>query len=236
MTTRILNRVANFDERSRAFPAAVGLEEKPFRSYSWRCNVWNDQGREGACVGFAWSHELAARPAEYLTDATLAHKIYNRAKQLDSWPGENYDGTSVLAGAKAVHEMVNADGKPLIDEYRWAFGIEDVIRVLGYRGPLVLGVNWHEGMWNTDSNGFISPTGSVVGGHAILARAVRIVWRNGHGPANLNNLDTEKSYVTLRNSWGRDWGLGGDCRISVLDLHALLRNDGEACIPVVRNK
>jgi len=214
----------------------VGIEERPFRSYSWRCNAWNDQGTEGACVGFAWSHELAARPAEYPADEKLAVQIYNRAKQLDPWEGEDYDGTSVLAGAKAVQELVNDKGKSLVQEYRWAFGVEDVLRVLGYRGPLVLGVNWHEGMWEPDANGFIEPTGNIVGGHAILARAVKIVWRNGHGPANLNNLDTEKSYVTLRNSWGRDWGIGGDCRISVLDLHYLLRNDGEACIPVTRNK
>lgn len=234
--TRIFNRVPNFDERSRAFPATVGIEEKPFRSYTWRCNAWNDQGREGACVGFAWSHELAARPAEVPTDAEFAKRIYNRAKQLDPWPGENYDGTSVLAGAKAVSELRNEDGKPYIDGYRWAFGIEDVLRVLGYKGPVVLGVNWYEGMYEPDSNGFIHFSGEVMGGHAILARAVKIVWRNGHGPATLNNLDVERSFVTLRNSWGRDWGIGGDCRISVLDLNLLLRDQGEACIPVIRNK
>jgi len=233
--TRILNRVASFDERSRAFPATVGIEEKPFRSYTWRCNAWNDQGTEGACVGFAWSHELAARPREYPADAEMARYIYWRAKQIDEWAGEDYDGTSVLAGAKAVKELTNSDGEPLIEEYRWAFGIEDVLRVLGYRGPVVLGVNWHEGMWEPDVNGFIRPTGAIVGGHAILARAVKIVWRNPYGPATVDNLNTEKSYVTLRNSWGRDWGIGGDCRITVMDLNSLLRNSGEACIPVVRN-
>jgi hypothetical protein len=233
---RVLNRVVHFDERSRSFPATAGIEENPFRSYTWRCNAWNDQGREGACVGFAWSHELAARPAEYPTDAAFAQKIYQRAKQLDPWPGEDYDGTSVLAGAKAVKEMVGLAGKPLIEEYRWAFGIEDVLRVLGYRGPLVLGLNWYEGMFDPDVNGFIRPTGAILGGHAILARAVKIVWRNGHGPATVENLDTEKSFVTLRNSWGRDWGIGGDCRISVLDLNILLREQGEACVPTVRHK
>jgi hypothetical protein len=108
------------------------------------------------------------------------------------------------------------------------------VRSLAYKGPAVLGINWHEGMWHPDADGFIHPTGSVVGGHAILARAVRIVWRNGHGPATMDNVDVQKSYVTLRNSWGRDWGLGGDCRITVLELNALLRDNGEACIPVVR--
>lgn len=233
--TRILNRLVQFDERSKAYRAVEGIEEKPLRSYSWRCNAWNDQGKEGACVGFAWSHELSARPSEYPADATVAFKIYNRAKQLDDFPGEAYEGTSVLAGVKACQEIVGHHGKPLIGEYRWAFGIEDLVRTLGYKGPAVLGINWYEGMWQPDANGFVHPTGNVVGGHAILARAVRIVWRNGHGAATMDNVDVEKSYITLRNSWGRDWGLGGDCRISLYDMNVLLREQGEACIPVVRS-
>jgi C1A family cysteine protease len=48
-------------------------------------------------------------------------------------------------------------------------------------------------------------------------------------------VDLENSYVLLRNSWGRGWGTLGDCKISLYDLGALLREQGEACIPSVRN-
>jgi hypothetical protein len=62
-----------------------------------------DQGKEGACVGFAWSHELAAYPVRVEVDDEFARsKIYAEAQKIDEWPGEAYHGTSVLAGAKVV--------------------------------------------------------------------------------------------------------------------------------------
>ena len=67
-------------------------------------------------------------------------------------------------------------------------------------------------MLNTDENGFIHPTGSVAGGHAILARAVNV----------------KEGYITLRNSWGKNWGKNGDCYITFDDMEKLLGEYGEA--------
>lgn len=212
---RRLDRLVDFDPRSRNYPIRAVLGDRKPRSYTWRCLQWNDQGREGACVGFAWSHELAARPAEIDTaDHALATGIYRRAQQIDEFPGEGYSGTSVLAGAKAVAEL------GFITEYRWAFGIEDLLVTLGYFGPAVLGVNWHQGMFQLDNSGFIRPTGPVMGGHAILARGVSI----------------KKGTVLLRNSWGAQWGRDGDCLIRIDDLATLLAANGEACIPTLRRR
>jgi len=212
-----LDRLESFDERSRDFPirALLDMSKQP-RSYSWGCNAWLDQGREGACVGFAWGHELAARPFVVSNvDNNLAKNIYRVARTLDEWPGENYEGTSVIAGAKAVQKIrPNA-----MSGYRWAFGIDDVIQTLGYFGPVILGINWYNDMYTPDAAGFIRPTGSRVGGHAILARGVSI----------------SRRVVKLRNSWGSDWGMIGDCLITFEDLDKLLRERGEACIPVGRN-
>jgi len=83
---------------------------------------------------------------------------------------------------------------------------------LGYNGPAVLGVPWYSGMYNTDSDGFIHADGYVAGGHAILARAVNV----------------KKGYITLRNSWGKGWGVNGDCYITFEDMDKLLQNWGEA--------
>lgn len=230
-----LDRIPQFDPRSRAFAAVSGIEDRPLRSYTWACDTFNDQGREGACVGFAWSHELAAKPKVIPTDNEFALRVYRRAQFLDPWEGEDYDGTSVLAGVKAVQEIKNSRGNPLIREYRWAFGIEDVARVLSWRGPLVLGINWHDSMYDPDENHFISPTGDYVGGHAIVANGIKIVKRApGEYPVLWENVDINKSYVRLHNSWGQSYGLNGDAFMTLADLSDLLEVGGEACIPTLR--
>lgn len=228
---RVVDRLVQFDERSRRFAAVEGIEDAPLRSYQWRCETYNDQGREGACVGFAWSHEIAAKPVAIATDDEWAKKIYHRAKQIDPWDGEDYSGTSVLAGIQAVQEIENRFGNSLVKEYRWAFGIEDTLRVLSHKGPVVLGIAWYESMYRPDSNNFISPTGEIAGGHAILANGLNIVLNDASKTADYSNIDKEKSFVRLHNSWGRGYGDGGDAFITVEDLNTLLEDDGEVCIP-----
>lgn len=121
-----------------------------------------------------------------------------------------YEGTSVLAGAKVVQKELG-----LIKEYRWGFSLEDVLLALGYLGPVVLGLDWYAGMMQPGSDGFIRPTGSVVGGHCIVARGV----------------NHRAKRVLVRNSWGPRWGADGDCYISFDDLGTLLSQGGDACIP-----
>lgn len=232
----VFDRVVQFDPRSRGFAAVTLIPHNLIRSYTWKCEAWHDQGREGACVGFAWSHELTARPAKVTTTAADAMKIYKEAQKIDEWPGENYEGTSILAGVKIVRsQFKNKKGNPLIGEYRWAFGIEDLVRVLGFRGPAVLGLNWYSGMLHTNRQGFISKAGYLAGGHAILAYAVKIVWKDKKGSKEWSNVDMDSSYVTLRNSWGKLWGVNGDAKITLRDLDVLLHEQGEACVPTIRN-
>jgi hypothetical protein len=209
-----LDRCVQFDERSRGFPIRAALAGRVRRSYTWRCTTWLDQGREGACVGAALTHELAARPSE-VRGLTMRHAVetYHEAQRLDPWIGGSYpgavpfyEGTSVLAGVQALH------ARGWFETYRWAFGLEDVLLGLGHNGPAVLGLNWYEGMMATDPAGFIAPTGRLLGGHAILARGTNV-------PGD---------FTTLRNSWGPDWGIDGDCRIRNSDLARLLHEQGEA--------
>lgn len=235
-TTRVVDRVPEFDEKSRLYAAVAPNDTRPFRNRGWLCDTYNDQGQEGACVGFGWSHELAARPRIIPTDDAFAQGIYHRARQLDQWAGEDYEGTSVLAGAKATQEHLNSKGIPYIKSYRWAFGIQDVLRVLSYAGPVVLGIDWYYDMYTPTADNYITPTGTLVGGHCILAKHQKIVKLNPDLPALWDNLDQDKSHVRLHNSWGRGYGLGGDAFITVRNLNKLLLDGGEACIPFNRQE
>lgn len=209
-----LDRLPQFDERSRAYPVTATVPEeavyKP-RGYTWRCNLWLDQGREGACVGFGIAHDLHARPVEAKgIDFWYARSIYKRAQEIDPWEGEDYEGTSVLAGIKIAMRDQH------YSEYRWGFGLNDLIAGVGYKGPAVLGLNWYSGMFNTNSEGFIAPTGSRTGGHCILCTAVN---------------PKSRTFV-LHNSWGQDWGNNGRALITFDHMERLLHERGEACFPV----
>lgn len=212
MTKRVFDRLEEFDERSRSFSIREVVAELKPRSYTWACDTFLDQGREGACVGFAWVHEAIARPVIRKATEQDALALYNLARKLDSFPGENHEGTSIIAGAKAAREL------GYLSEFRWAFNTLDALAGISRRGPAVLGVNWYEGMFQPDAQGFIRPTGRIIGGHAILATGVSV--KNGT--------------VTLHNSWGRDWGVRGRARMTWEDFDSLLQARGECCIPVRR--
>lgn len=212
---RRLGRIPELDPRSKKYPIRKLLAATKPRSYTWECPTWLNQGQEGSCVGFAFAHEAIARPVrvQNVTGA-VAREVYHSAQLLDQWPGEEEEGTSVLGGAKACVK------RGWYKEYRWAFSLDDVIMSLGYHGPVVLGVDWYEGMIETDSKGFVRREGDIAGGHAILACGVNL----------------KRKIVRLHNSWGQGWGINGDCFISFDDLDKLLIAQGEACVPLGRQK
>jgi hypothetical protein len=212
MMERTFDRIPELDPRNRNYPIMALLEERVVRPRGWSLKTQLDQGAEGACVGFAWSHELAAVPRKISVTNDTARQVYHRAQQLDEWEGENYEGTSVLGGAKAIQEQGH------ITEYRWAFGLQEALLALSYAGPVVFGLNWYRGMMDTNNDGYIHPEGQIMGGHAIVGIAVH----------------TATNRIVLQNSWGGNWGNKGRCYLSWEHLDVLLRQEGECCVPVGR--
>lgn len=205
------------DSRDRRFTMAAVVQTRTPRSYTWPLRDYLDQGREGACVGFALAHELCAVPLRVPQTEGDARAIYYAAQFRDPWPGGEYPGadpvyggTSVRAGVEVVRERGH------YAEYRWGYTAEELALAVGNVGPVVIGINWYENMMDTDSSGFIEARGPVVGGHATL----------------LIGYNHRSRYFVIHNSWGPDWGRYGRAKITMEDVAKLLWQEGEAVLPL----
>jgi hypothetical protein len=216
-----LTRIAQFDEKSRKFPIRKLLKGKEPRSRLWGCDLVLDQGEEGACVGAACTHELIAKPKPVrgLNMRFAREQVYWEAQKLDEWDGGSYpgakpqyEGTSVLCGVKVLQKL------GYIEEYRWSFSLDDLALAVGHVGPAILGLVWYDGMFEPHSCGYLHATGKASGGHAILCRGVNV----------------KERYFVLHNSWGSKWGNGGTAKVSFADMAKLLKEEGEAVVPLVR--
>jgi hypothetical protein len=250
ITDRRLDRLIEFDERSRQHPVMALLATGPTkvpRSKDYRCDVHLDQGREGACAEFGVTHEMLCTPAPVDPAVgaaiTRGHLIYYPAQRDDPWEGGSYpgaspvyEGTSVLSAVKQVVRLGYATG------YKWCFGIGDFIMAMGYAGPVILGITMTANMMGHDARGFIRATGPDVGGHCLLAKGLHLVWQPGTTSANkrevgwLAYVDLDRSSATLHQSWGERYGIRGDVYISLRDLADRLDADGESCVMVGRKR
>lgn len=213
-----LGRLVQFDERSRNFAIERLQLPEGFKSKTWALKQRLDQGQEGACVGFGTSHRIAALPMRYSSiDYNFAENLYKLAKTLDPWPGEDYDGTSTLAGAKAAQQL------GYFTDYHWCFKIEDYMQAVASLGPVVCGTDWYRDMFEPDERGMLHPTGSVAGGHCWILRGLTLKprgARKGLGPV-----------FRMTNSWGPDWGEGGEAYITVEDFESKIMPNGEGYVP-----
>ena len=169
----------------------------------YRYRVGYNQGREGACVGFASSWMMSILNRRYYN----AHWLYKEAQKIDEWVGEAYSGTSVRAGMDVLrtvgHRQVlknrpdlPPDRKHGILENRWAKSVDEVRTCIAKGTPVVLGVDWMSNFdrpvqkgrefWIGEGN-----LGNVRGGHAIV----------------LYGASDRRQAVKLCNSWGKVYPL-----------------------------
>ncbi len=179
----------------------------------WADGWWGNQGNTPYCCAYSWVHILEDGPV--VQDSIpgrsvpmfMPEKFYSQCKLIDGLPSSS-QGTTILAGAQVAKKL------GLINEYRWAKTVDEVVDALIIFGPVIAGTHWYDGM-NADSNGVMRATGRIIGGHAYV----------------INGVDTKKELVRVKNSYGKTWGKQGYGYLSFDNLDKLLKNGGEICVP-----
>lgn len=228
---RILDtRPDTLDFRDKLYEAT--LVEVPARIDLEAYMKWNipilDQGREGACTGFA-----LATVAHYLLTKRYGLKnltqvspwmLYAMAKRYDEWPGEDYEGSSARGAMKAWHkhgvcsdriwthrsgkvkrdlndsQASDAAQRPLGAYYR--VNHKDLVAMhsaIAEVGVLYATGLVHEGWEQIGSDGVIPLKKTIRGGHAFAL------------------VGYDERGFWFQNSWGNSWGKNGFALITYDD-------------------
>ncbi len=209
-----LGRLASPDSRDLRHPLGLITPKRAtVSSKFWTTGEVLDQGATSRCVAFAWTGFLEASPLRTSLAAfggvPSIDSLYHEAQLVDEWPGEDYNGTSVRAGAAVLTKL----GR--LAEYLWTSDVDEMRRYVLSRGPVVVGTDWYADMF-TPKGGFIIPTGAIAGGHAWL----------------VNGYSLRRKAFRMMNSWGLTWGDKGRSWIKLADMDKLIQASGEVCSAV----
>jgi hypothetical protein len=221
MNANRLGRIATKDYRDHSYLASALMAPRPRGVRLKRHFVppaW-DQGDTPQCVAYSSLLYLNAGPVRNKAegDPQNAQDYYDIYQIIDGIPIP-HDGTTVRAA------MATLKGRGFITEYRWAYDVGTVTDWILTRGPMVLGTDWLNSMFDTNPYQrarFINfdESSGIAGGHAYLAFGVDL---DRHCP------DGSIGAVEIQNSWGVGWGTKGRAWLSLKALAALLAEDGEA--------
>jgi KAP-like P-loop domain-containing protein len=189
--------------------------------------AWIDQGQLGMVVGAVWTHWLADRmvtPGSSL-DRDYALELYRECQRLEGNDTATDTGANLVTGAKVL------ESRGLIERYETWERMADPVEALLHRGPVLAGMSWLASMFQPERIEGLAvcrrvPDSSVAGGHAVLLNGIA--------------LDLEiggvTGFVRFKNSWGRAWGDGGHCLISIDDLTAAVGDGAQLIFPVPPQK
>jgi len=203
-----MGRIPMWDRRNWMMaPYLDPLAAYPLATYHTVARILN-QGSSPSCVGHGGRHDLEATPVPVpFMVGPDAMTIYNQCQRIDGIPLP-HDGTTL----QALTRYLQSAG--FWSSYVWAGSIEDVIRWVLAKGPVVIGVSWLAGMMTPDSRAVIRATGGVVGGHCVA----------------VTGYDQVSGYFRIAQSWGTSWGpQHGKAWLFVQDLRRLLFEMGGEC-------
>lgn len=168
-----------------------------------------DQGQHGYCVGFAAANWEQNRPTYTPVTNQTGIDLYMACKKVDGMPG--VEGTY----DRALMKVLVSQGR--VSTYHWAQSSAELKDWILSTGPVLVGTNWYEGMFDPDTGHVIHLTGSVAGGHEYLVRG----------------YDHARDAYRIRNSWSANWGDNGEAWLRAADLGRLVfAEGGDACAAV----
>jgi hypothetical protein len=187
----------------------------------WRNPIRLQQETEGACVGGGWLGHANSEPNPNAFPNDLLFAIYRAAQKRDPWPGEDYEGTSVKAGADVVRLGLVPEVGVQIRGYAVTRSVETVALHILNVGPVVIGVDWDTGMDEVDDRGYVHPlSGKFRGGHCVVLDGVE--WGTPRADRCM-----------FPNTWGKEWGFNGRGKFHATDLQALLSRPGAIAVAAV---
>jgi hypothetical protein len=184
-----------------------------------------DQGREGACTGYALAtvadYLLRTRqPGSAGIAAVSPHMLYEMAKRYDEWPGEDYSGSSARGAMKgwfqhgvcsdkawpepggvlSAARRTDALERPLGAYFR----VDHTDLVAMHAALSEVGVLYatglvHDGWRHPGHDGLIKPDAQVLGGHSFAI------------------VGFDREGLWIQNSWGGDWGRDGCGKLTYTD-------------------
>lgn len=179
------------------------------REVVWDCDTVLDQGDTPHCVGYTGADFQNTLPTDSNMSAFGAEDLYRQCKIIDGQPGME-NGSSIHSLMKVLRRY----GR--INAYAFTSSLTTVKLWILTKGAVLVGTNWFEGMGETDPQGFVHPTGKVVGGHAY----------------SLIGYDPKTDTFTGLNHWGATWGLNGRFRITGREFSRLLVRGCELAMAV----
>lgn len=229
----LLGRTVEHDPASKGYPAPMRRAVRPRNVIHINKAPILDQGDLGSCVGntaaewlnsaVAWRNRKAGTmPSRLAHNRSFlgerqAVDLYAHATRRDEDDTAAYPptdcGTSGLGVGKALKDL------GFITGYDWTFDFPHFLSTLQVQ-PVCVGLNWYSEMYDTDVQGFVHATGSVEGGHEVLARGVNFT----------------KQFVLFRNHWGPAWGLKGEFLMSFSTIELLLHEQGDVMVPRLINQ